>query len=118
MHLPHAESAVATVEKVRDFLLNPRHPANRGKADGLALFGFSMARWQVYQASLLAHARSAQLLNTRRTPYGELHAVEGMLNGADGRTPWVRSVWEVRWGDVIPRLVTAHLTSPPKEHLP
>lgn len=115
MRLPNGERAEAGLDKVTNYLLNPDHPANRGKAEGYARFGFFRWRWKALQSALLAHARSSPVIRTIPAADGEKYVLEGMLEGADGRRPWLRSVWKLKTGERSPRLVTAHLIPPPKE---
>lgn len=115
MKLPNGDRAEAGLDKVRNYLLNPDHPANRGKAAGFALFGFSRIHWEAFQSALLAHAGTAQVVKIVSTPLGATYVMDGMLEGADGRKPWIRTVWELKADDRAPRLVTAHLIPPPKE---
>lgn len=115
MKLPNGERAEASLEKVRNYLLNSEHPANRGKAAGYARFGFFRWRWLKLRDALLAHACTASVVKIMPTPQGVKYALEGMLEGADGRRPWFCSVWEVKGGRPSPQLVTAHLIPPPKE---
>jgi hypothetical protein len=44
----------------------------------------------------------------RETGYGPRYEVEGKLDSPDGRSPRVRSVWQMDRGDVAPRLITAY----------
>ncbi len=115
MKLPHAEAAIANEDKIRNYLLHPRHPANLGKAEGFARFGFFRWRWKVLQAALLAHASTSPVIRIIPSADGAKYVLEGMLEGANGRSPWLRSVWKLKTGEHSPRLVTAHLIPPPKE---
>jgi len=115
MRLHHAESAEASEDKVRNYLLNPDHPANRGKAAGYALFGFYRLNWEAMRSALIVHAGTASVVKIVHTPLGMKYVADGMLEGVDGRRPWLRAVWEIKADGPTPRLVTAHLIPPPKE---
>ena len=57
--LPNAHAAFVADEKVRDYLLNPQHPDNSGKAGFYTSFGFSLRDWPtlaVVMAMLAQHA--------------------------------------------------------------
>ena len=58
--------------------------------------------------ALRAHATSHEVANSRDTGAGMSYAVEGMMNSPDGRNPSVRTVWEIRPSDPVPRLVSAY----------
>ena len=42
------------------------------------------------------------------TDYGMRYSVDGTIETPDGRSPGVRTVWQVDTGDGRPRLVTAY----------
>ena len=44
MKLPHANQAAVGREKITDYLLNPAHPDNGGKADFFKQLGFHRER--------------------------------------------------------------------------
>lgn len=43
----------------------------------------------------------------KTTRYGTSYTVEGPLRSPDGRDPNVRTIWMLRSGETVPRLVTA-----------
>jgi hypothetical protein len=44
----------------------------------------------------------------RETGFGPRYEVEGKLHAPDGRSPLIRSVWQLDRGEVAPRLITAY----------
>lgn len=116
MKLPNRNKAQVTQRKLERYLLDLNHPKGGGKARGWALFGFTMANWQVLAERLKLHARTYDVASIEHKPNGRSCGVDGILYAANGRRPWVRSVWLVDDLSGIPRLVSAHLIPPPKEH--
>lgn len=57
--------------------------------------------------ALLAHAISHEVVFVVDNPHGTKYIIEGPLWTPDGRKPWIRAVWIVNSGTVVPRLVTA-----------
>lgn len=106
--IPNAENALIDDAKISEYLLNPDHPSNGGKADYFLRFGFSAGRTGTMAAALLQHARDGELDEVGQTPFGTEYAIEGPLRTPDGRNPLVRTVWLWRTGEPGPHLVTAY----------
>ncbi|HXT78578.1 MAG TPA: hypothetical protein VN702_03370 [Acetobacteraceae bacterium] len=56
--LPNAYSAIVPDEKVRDYLLDPAHSDNQGKAGFFNRFGFTRLRWTILRDALRDHPRT------------------------------------------------------------
>ena len=52
MKLPNAERAVVEREKIADYLLNPEHPDNGGKAAFFLALGYNRDDWPSLPAAL------------------------------------------------------------------
>jgi len=112
MKLPNADKATVERRKIVDYLLNPAHRYGAGKAGFFIKFGFQMKEWEQLARALRDHGQAHEVKRVRETGYGPRYEVEGKLNAPDGRSPRVRSVWQMDRGDVAPRLITAY----PLEH--
>jgi uncharacterized protein DUF6883 len=108
MKLPNPDRLRVDREKVVAYLLSPRHPHGRGKADFFVRFGFRVEEWELLIEALRTHGASQQVVKTVESPYGTRYAVEGRLESPDGRRPLVRTVWLVKKGQVAARLITAY----------
>jgi hypothetical protein len=108
MKLPNAHLAVVEREKVADYLLNPTHRYGASKARFLAQFGFRLEAWEVLAAALRDHGQRHDVSRTRETGFGPRYEVEGDLAATDGRHPHVRTLWQVDYGEIAPRLITAY----------
>lgn len=53
--LPNAANANVPADKVCDYLLEPAHKDNAGKAEFFFRFGFTLANWSELQSALAAH---------------------------------------------------------------
>lgn len=95
-------------EKIVDYLLNPTHRYGAGKARFFSGYGFSSGKWRELAAALLLHGQTHEVVRVRETGFGLRYEVEGRLRAADGRSPRVRSVWQMHKGAVAPRLITAY----------
>jgi len=61
MKLPNAHLAVIDREKITEYLLNPAHPDNGGKAAFFEAEGFRRDEWQTLADSLRKHAAAGQV---------------------------------------------------------
>jgi uncharacterized protein DUF6883 len=108
MKLPNAQHAVVEREKIVDYLLNPAHPDNGGKAYFFSSLGFGIDRWQALRNALVQVAQTAEVSKRLESPHGTKYILDGRLESAIGRTAMVRTIWIVDRGHDAPRLVTAY----------
>jgi hypothetical protein len=108
MKLPNADKLVIEREKILDYLLSPTHRFGGIKARFFGRFGFEPERWQQLAEALRVHGQEHDIKRVRETGFGPRFVVEGKLNAPDGRSPHVRSVWQLDHGAVAPRLITAY----------
>ncbi len=105
--LPNAATANVAEPKVRDYLLDFRHPQNGGKAAFFEAFGFDAEQWNVMRDALIGHAMINHIAQTLRSGHGTKHLVRCSIATPDGRNPCITTVWIIE-GNRPPRLVTAY----------
>jgi hypothetical protein len=108
MKLPNPGSATIEREKVVDYLLNPMHPDNGGKAAFFLSHGFNQDDWQNLARAFRNLAGSAEITKSVETSHGCKYIVEGRIETPGGKAPVVRTVWIVDRGADVPRLVSAY----------
>jgi hypothetical protein len=106
--LPNAHLASVAPEKITDDLLNAEHPYGASKARFFGEFDFEVDAWQKLATALREHGQKYEVAKTKKTPFGPRYEVDGPLLTPDGRTPRVRTVWQVDEGEIAPRLITAY----------
>jgi len=89
-------------------LLNARHPYGASKALFFSRFGFKLENWERLAQALRQHGREYEVKRVEETGFGPRYQVEGKLDTPDGRSPRVRSVWQLDLGEIAPRLITAY----------
>lgn len=94
--------------KIRDYLLNPEHPDNGGKARFFAELGFGRANWKELAIALEANLLDSRTLIPVESQHGTKYVVDGRIQTPTGRVAWIRSVWIVDRGFNAARLVTAY----------
>ena len=108
MMLPNARLSLVEREKITEYLLNAEHRFGASKARFFAEFGFEVEAWELLAESLRQHGRRYEVSRTRLTLWGPRYEVDGELNTPDGRTPRIRTVWQLDDGQIAPRLITAY----------
>lgn len=108
MKLPNADKAIVEREKILDYLLNSAHPHGASKAQFFKMFGFRAEKWEQLAQALRIYGKTHEVKRTRETGFGPRYEVEGKLDAPDGRSPRIRSVWQLDHGAVAPRLITAY----------
>ena len=108
MKLPNGGKAIIDERKIREYLVSRSHPVGRFKAKFFASLGFGPGNWQVLAAAILRLATNNDAQLVEDNDHGRKYLVSGTLTGLQERSAEVVSVWIVRVGDDIPRLVTVY----------
>jgi filamentous hemagglutinin len=105
--LPDAARAQVERKKVRDYLLNPQHPQNGGKAAFSTAFGFNRFSWSLLGSALAQHPKSHAVAAVSHSVHGVKYEVRCSVQSPDGRNPCITSMWIIE-PELPPRLVTAY----------
>ena len=106
--MPNAQNATASREKIVDYLLNPAHPDNGGKAEFFTQLGFRREQWEILATALRNLAASGEVTRAAESPHGRKYVIVGRIQSPGGKTPEVRTIWIVDKGLDTARLVTAY----------
>jgi hypothetical protein len=108
MKIPNVDQVIVDRAKMVDYLLSDAHPVGRHKAVFFRRVGFTVERWEELADALRKHAAEHEIAREEASPFGRRLVVEGIMESPDGRTPRVRSVWFLRFGENVPRFVSAY----------
>ncbi|MFN8625546.1 MAG: hypothetical protein U0587_06125 [Candidatus Binatia bacterium] len=108
MKLPNAQFAVVDHAKIRDYLLSTTHRYGASKARFFGAFGFRRGAVEVFATALREHGQRHEVSRMTETGFGPRYEVDGPLNTPSGRTPLIRTVWQLDHGEIAPRLITAY----------
>ncbi len=108
MRLPNADLAVVDRLKITEYLLNPEHPDNGGKAAFFFAHEFSQSYWEAFADALVRLALTGDVTESMETVHGKKYIVDGELENPAGKEAWVRSIWIIDAGTDFPRFVTAY----------
>lgn len=70
MKLPNAHLAIVDREKIVNYLLNPAHPDNGGKAKFFLGLGLTGEQWQVFAGAVRTLATSFPVMEYAESPHG------------------------------------------------
>jgi hypothetical protein len=102
--LPNAEVAEIAPAKIRDYLLSATHPIGRFKARFFRALGFSAERWEEFESALRAQHLTQEARSAPRVVTGQKFTIRAILNGPNGQSAMVVSVWFIAAGETVPRL--------------
>jgi hypothetical protein len=109
MKVPNAERAAVDIAKLRDYSLSPAHEEGKHKARVFAAaLGLAEGDADWLRSVLLDAVRRYGCELGRKTPFGQGYIVDFPVTRADKRAQ-VRSVWNVRPIENVPRLVTCYV---------
>jgi hypothetical protein len=108
VNIPNVENAFVEERKITLYLLSDTSVDGAPKAAFFRQFGFAVDEPNHLADALVRHAQCNEVLRTETTPFGTRYVVDGPLVCPDGRTPWIRSVWQVYPPGSPPRMITAH----------
>ena len=108
MRLPNADQAVIDRQKLHGYLLSTTHAVGRFKARFFAALGYAAERWQELETDLRGQHLTQDAELSESLPDGQLFTIRAILNGRNGQSAVVLSVWFVPSSGGVPRFVTAY----------
>lgn len=109
MLLPHADSAIVDIRKLRDYCLNLDSPRGSGKARVLAAaLGVTTADAAQLRLKLLEVARTKEAQIGELDMYGQRYTIDFEMETEFGKAA-IRSGWIILHGEDAPRLTTCYV---------
>jgi hypothetical protein len=107
--LPNAVLAVADIEKLRDYSLNPSHDEGKHKARVfLAAMGFTQDDAERLRVLVLDAAHTRDAAPGKTLPQGQMYVLDFPAQGLRGEVT-IRTAWIVERDTNFPRLVTCYV---------
>lgn len=104
--LPYAERAEVSIDKLRDYCLNPSHEKGKHKARHFASrLGITAADRLALRGWLLQAARTEDAKPLFSDQYGQRYVIDFPIEW-QGRRAIIRSGWILEHGSNTPRLTT------------
>jgi hypothetical protein len=107
LKLPNADRAIIAAEKLRDYLLNPAHPDNGGKAYVFTALGYSRENWARLGDDFRSQHLTEEAVEGRANAFGRTYVIVAHLQGPL-RSATILSVWQIDDGAEVPRFITAY----------
>jgi hypothetical protein len=104
--LPNYDCATIEPTKLIEYLLNIHHLRNGIKARLLLQFGYGAHNWQQLEADIRQYHLQAEIDRVRDTPYSKCYEIYATLRTPIGKPLRVRSIWQISFGQTIPRFTT------------
>lgn len=95
-------------EKIVDYLLNPAHPDNGGKASFFTQLGFKREQWEILAKALTSLADESDVTTVTKSPHGQKYVIVGQIQSTGGESASVKTIWIVDKNQDKARLVTAY----------
>ena len=92
--------------KLRDYLLNPAHPEGATKAQYLNEMGYNQENIHILEVDLRNQHLICDTKPGKVSIYGIKYEIVAPLVGPNGKKRVIRSVWMIRKGDTIAKLIT------------
>jgi len=109
MKLPHADSAVVDVAKLRDYSLNPQHNVGKHKARVFqAALGLTANDAEWLREMLLQAAQEGEAFDGPPSPFGHKYVIDVELIRGE-RQATVRTAWIIEHGTSFPRLTSCYV---------
>ena len=110
--LPRAAEAVIPIDKLVDYALNREHPRGQHKARVFhSALGIDRSDWRYLRDQLLTSVAGVPVRGTRMTPFGVMYEIVIPVDGLNGATQPVVTIWIVE-ADGPPRLVSTWVDIP------
>jgi hypothetical protein len=109
MKLPNGERAIVSIEKLRDYCLNPTHRVGGHKAHVFeSVLGLTATHAEALRQRLLSVAQTGDAVLGMLNAYGQRYVVDFEMTTPVG-TAVVRSTWIVLVGEDVPRLTSCYV---------
>jgi uncharacterized protein DUF6883 len=109
MKLPNGANAVIDEEKLMNYLLDPLHRYGRHHAELFRrLVGIDRDSWALLDAALRKAAMHGDATAGKPSEFGTKYEIRFSMTGPTGNHT-ILSVWMIRSGESIPRLITAYV---------
>ena len=108
IQLPAASLAWVEELKIKEYLLNLKHPEGGSKAKFFQNRGFTTEDWECFHDALVVQGKSNPVVKVISNEFGIRYVVECNCPTPDQLNPCIRTVWEIRQNETRPRLITAH----------
>lgn len=107
MQLPNVPRRIDR-SKLIEYLLNPEHPKNGGKAVFFGLLGYGRESWPLLKKEFDRFGRTAPVISMTETGYGRKYIQEGFIRSTSHFDYGIRIIWIHETDTREIRLVTAY----------
>ena len=108
--LPNYKRAEIPRSKLEGYALNPANDEGKHKARVFkSALGFDQSNWELLKQNILDELPYHEAKLTQTSQYGDSYVVDLRIEGPNGNTSEVHTVWLFRQGADFPSLITAYV---------
>jgi hypothetical protein len=103
MKLPQYNYASVSRKKLQEYLLSETHEVGKFKAKFFQKLGFTITDITLLEQALLDIAKSEEVTEVIKSPYGKKYVIDGTINFV-----MIQTVWIIEKEQKYPRFITAY----------
>lgn len=104
MRLP--SNAIILERKVKEYLLSYRKRCDKSK--WLAKTGYDSDSWKKLEQDIRTQLLTHKAVLVQVNEFGDVHEITGKLNGPNGNSLHVRSIWMNEYGTKLTKFITMY----------
>ncbi|MCL5031560.1 MAG: hypothetical protein M1480_21355 [Bacteroidetes bacterium] len=101
-----SSSAIITPEKIKEYLLSQRKRNDKSK--WLAKAGYTLENWNELETDLRTQILNKDAVYTDTTIYGNIFEIKGVLNGPNGMSLEVCTIWIIEHESESTKFITMY----------
>ncbi len=108
--LPNVKNAIIPDEKITEYALNKNHPKGKDKAIAFEKYlGYNVNNKDMLINEVRKQIKLTPAKIRPQTQYGQPYEVRVKINGANGKSAWVKTGWIIDKDSDIPRLTSIYV---------
>lgn len=104
MRLP--SNAIISEKKVKEYLLSFRKRSDKSK--WLNKAGYKYENWKRLEQDIRIQLLNHEAVLVQRNEFGDVYEITGKLNGPNGKSLYVRSIWMEEYGTKLTKFITMY----------
>lgn len=99
-------NAIISERKVKEYLLSYRNRSDKSK--WLESAGYESENWKRLEQDIRMQLLIREAVLVQRNEFGDVYEITGNLNGPNGKSLFVRSIWMNEYGSKLTKFITMY----------
>lgn len=99
-------NTIISERKVKEYLLSFRKRNDKSK--WLAKAGYDSENWKRLEQDIRMQLLIREAVLVQRNEFGDVYEITGKLNGPNGKSLFVRSIWMEEYGTKLTKFITMY----------